>query len=172
MGDQRMTQPFRLSHLDSDQVRQAYALVRIGAPETTLEQWQAYAESLGGSGGGVLGVFAGDNTIHGVATYLPETSLRHGRILRIDNFVTFELSHAAPARQALCEGLNLLAKGLGCDAVTLTLSGRSYSEATCPKCDGWIALGLEPDGMTFARKVGEAQSPQKPRQRQRAHATA
>ena len=121
---------FRLSHLSPDQMDMAYGLVRIAMPETHLPEWQSYARSLLGSGGAVLALTAPDGTIHGLASYMPEPSLRHGKVLRVDTFIAFELSRRAPARKALCDGLQATAEELGCSTVMYALDRRGLVGAT------------------------------------------
>lgn len=146
-------QHFTISQPGPGVIAQAYPLVRMTAPEVTLEQWREHAGRLFATGGGILAVSAGDSSLLGLATYRPEEDLRHGRVLRIDTIVTFELSHTSPARQALCEGLDRLARELGCSAVTLTLDCRGYVEPACPKCESWLKLGLEPETVTLAKTL-------------------
>jgi hypothetical protein len=146
-----MTQ-FELHHLRRDQMPEAYPLVRMIAPAVTPEQWLEYSAALLARGGGVLGVFAGDATLHGIATYTPEDCLRYGRVLRIENLVTFELNRGAPARQALCEGLELLGSALGCAAVVISVWGHDYAHDARRKCLGWSRIGLAPDGLLLAKR--------------------
>ena len=147
---------FTVSHLQAGQIAEAYALVRMAAPEVEPERWQAFADSQLGRHGGVLGVFAGDSTLHGVAAYRPDESLRHGRTLRVDTIVTFELNRSAPAREALCEALALLGRALDCASVTVAMPGRGYADPASAKAAPWSALGLALDAVLFVKKLPQA----------------
>lgn len=144
---------FTVSLLSGAQIREAWPLIRMAAPEVPLERWEDYARSLLERGGGLLGLFAGDATLHGAATFLPEDDLRHGRALRVDNIVTFELNRSAPARRVMCEALDLIAEGFGCAAVILTMGSRGYADPASPKAEGWHRLGLELDAVLFAKTL-------------------
>jgi hypothetical protein len=139
--------------LDLGQIRQAWPLVRMAAPDVTLEQSDRYARALLERGGGLIGVFAGDSTLHGLATYVLDDDLRHGRTLRTDNIITFELNRSAPARHTLLEALCLIGEGFGCTAVVLTMSNRGYADSSSPKAACWQGLGLSLDAVMFARKI-------------------
>lgn len=142
---------FSLSHLSADQTDTAFGLVRIALPGTRLADWQNYVRSLMVSGGAILALTAPDGGIHALASYMPEVSLRHGRALRVDLFIAFELSRTAPARKALCEGLQTLAKGLGCSTVLYTLDSRGLPNDTQDKVESWLKLGSTIEGVQLAQ---------------------
>ena len=73
------------------------------------------------------------------------------RALRVDLFVAFELSRTAPARKALCEGLQTLAKGLGCSTVLYTLDSRGLPKDTQNKVDSWLKLGSTIEGVQLSQ---------------------
>ena len=144
---------FSVSHLRTDMIPEAYALVRIAVPEVTFERWQEFADALIANGGGILGVFAGDATLHGLATYEIDNVLRHGRRLKVDTIVTFELTRLAPARKALCEALECRAAELGCTAMVLAMRSHGYADDASVKAEGWTTLGFGLDSITFARNL-------------------
>ncbi|MDT9600885.1 hypothetical protein [Sphingosinicella rhizophila] len=144
---------FSVSELRKDQIPEAYALIRMAAPEVAFQRWREFADALIADGGGILGVFAGDWTLHGLATYEVDDVLRHGRTMKVDTVVTFELNRLAPARKALCEGLERRAAELGCAAMMLAMRSRGYADGRSDKAEGWTALGLDLDGVTFAKVV-------------------
>ena len=121
---------FQLSHLSPDQMDNAYGLVRIALPGTPLPDWRRYANALLVSGGAILALTAEDGSIHALASYLPEPSLRYGRVLRVDTFIAFELSRRAPARRALCDALEAMAEGLDCSTVVYEQGSRGLMTPT------------------------------------------
>lgn len=157
---------FTVTHLDDDQLGEAYALVRAAAPDVSAERWHGFARMLRARDGGVLGAFAGDSTLHGIAAYRPETCLRGGLTLNVDALVTFELNRASPARAALCRALDLLGHALGCASVTVTMPGRGYADPASARARGWAGLGLALDSVVFKKNlaptlsVGEADEPE------------
>ena len=121
---------FQLSHLSPDKMDMAFGLVRIAIPGTRLPDWQRYANSLLVSGGAILALTAPDGSIHAIASYMPEPSLRYGRVLRVDTFIAFELSRRAPARKALCDALQAMAEGLDCSTVLYAQDSRGLMTPT------------------------------------------
>lgn len=150
--------PFIVTYLQESELALAFPLVRSVAPEAGLARWQAYARSLFEAEGGVLGVSTG-GSLQGIAIYRPEETLRHGRTLRVETIVSFELNQAAPARAAMCEALELLAASKGCPTLTVTMPSRGYVDPQSDKADRWATLGLAADSVVFSRKVEAAGAP-------------
>lgn len=144
---------FTVAPLEKDQIDGAYPLVRMAAPEVAPDAWRGFAERLIDNGDGILCVFAGDSTLHGLAAYRLDEGLRYGRMLRVDTIVTFELDRAAPARTALCAALERVAQQLECESLTLAMPSRGYADPDSAKAEAWSALGVGLDSVIFAKKV-------------------
>lgn len=144
---------FSLKPLSPDDVALAYPLVRMAMPDVQLEDWRSYVTCLLSAGGGVLTLVAPDGGIHALACWNVEQHLRHDLVLKVDTFVAFELSHRAPARAALCDGLQALADELGCATVLFTLESRGLIPTHSPLLEAWRKLGSELDAVQLARPV-------------------
>lgn len=96
---------FTLEPLTEDRIGEAYPLVRMVHPAMTFAEWekQALAHL---QDGGVLTLVAPSGIIQALAGWKDQ---QESAALRVDLFVVFELSRKAPARRALCEGLQALA---------------------------------------------------------------
>jgi len=136
-----------MAHADA-----AYPLVRAIAPEVTLDGWLDYVERRCRSGG-LMGLFGENDLLMGLFSYRLGERLRHGRVLALDEFVTFELSHAAPGRAALMAAAEQLARSLGCTALEVRIGARGLADAGSPKVGGWASLGAAPDSMVFVKPL-------------------
>jgi hypothetical protein len=74
-------------------------------------------------------------------------------VLALDDFVTFELSRAAPGRAALMAAAEELARSLGCTGLEVRIASRGFAEPDSPKADGWLALGLALDSVIFVKSL-------------------
>ena len=156
---------FTVTYLGQDELQAAYPLVRVAAPDVTLEAWREHASRLIGEGGGVLAASTGGGALQGIALYRHEYMLRHGKTLSVEAIVSFELSRAAPARAALCEALEVLALANGCDSIVVTLPARGYADAASDKALGWNANGMKLDSVVFARRLPRAAGRARPQTR-------
>lgn len=140
---------FCVDELKTSEADSAFPLVRAIAPEVTLDDWRDYVlrRSLQG---GLLGLFGADGEVTGLLSYRLGERLRHGTVLALDDFVTFELSQNAPGRRALLAAAEELARTLGCTGVELRIGARGIADSSSPKVAGWIALGLDIDSIVFA----------------------
>jgi len=139
----------------------AFALIRVTAPEVSAEQWSDYARKVR-LRGGLLGLIGADGALFGLVTYRVEESLRRGRLLLLDNFVTFELNRAAPGRHALCNAAEVLAREQGCTAIEVRLDSRGYVDQTTVKARGWMSLGHSLAAVVFVKFLAariDAESP-------------
>lgn len=151
-----MTTLLTVTGIDGKQLEEAYALIRTLAPEVTLARWLDFATPIADAGkdkGGVLGVFGEDGSMFGLLTWRKEDCLRYGRVLIVENLVTFELSRAAPARKALSGAVKAIARKEQCSAVRLIVAGRGLVDPGSDKASGWTSLGLEAEGVIFTRKM-------------------
>ena len=128
----------------------AYLLIRNIAPEVSPEQWSDYARKAELSGG-LLGLVGTEGALFGLVTYRVEESLRRGRFLLIDNFVTFEFSRAAPGRHALCNAAEALAREHGCTAIEVRLDSRGFVDHVTAKAQGWLDLGHSLAAVVFVK---------------------
>lgn len=143
---------FYVDALTPVQADGAYPLVRSIAPEVTLEEWRDYVQRRYRSGG-LLGLKNENDDIIGVISYRLGERMRHGLVLALDDFVTFELSQAAPGRAALLEAAEKLGRDLGCTGLELRVGSRGVADARAPKAQGWTALGLTLDAAIFVKPL-------------------
>lgn len=130
----------------------AYPLVRAIAPEVTLEEWLDYVVRRCREGG-LMGLFCNDDTLVGLFSYRFGERLRHGRVLALDDFVTFELSQAAPARAVLMTAAVNLARSLGCTGLEVRVGSRGIADPKSARASGWLALGVELDSVIFVKPL-------------------
>lgn len=143
---------FVASQVQSDQISAAFPLVRMAMPELDPGSWTRFVAGLAEHGGALLGVFAGDATLHGIAIYRIEESLK-GRRFVVDALVTFELIRAAPARSALMDALEREAVDCGCAALALSMPAKSWLGGTSTKAKAWLREGFALDTIILARPL-------------------
>ncbi|WP_246450353.1 hypothetical protein [Sphingomonas rhizophila] len=134
------------------QADSAYPLIRAVAPEVTLEGWKDYVQRRYRSGG-LLGLWDNRGGIVGVLSYRLGERMRHGLVLALDDFVTFELSQAAPGRAALLEAAEKLGRDLGCTGLELRIGAKGLADPTAPRAKGWVALGLDLDSIVLVKQL-------------------
>ena len=139
-----------VSNLELGRVSEAYPLIRRQA-QVGPEQWEAFCRQLVEQGGGVLAVLAEDQRVHGVAAYLPVTSLRHGSALRVEAIAAFELSHISRVRDVLSAALDELARKKGCEVLMVSLDAKGMSSPRSHRRRGWESLGLTAETIEFVR---------------------
>lgn len=144
---------FTVVHLREDRLDETLPLVRTAAPLVTAERWRRFARSLRDSDGGLLAAFDGDGRAHGVAAYRLEESLVHGRTLRVEPMVTFELSRSAPARAALCRALEFLALAKVCDSLIISAPSRGYADPQSPKAGAWASLDFDLASVALVKRL-------------------
>ena len=143
---------FSVVDIDEKQLDAAYALVRTVMPDVSAQQWREYAGSAR-MRGGLLGLVGPNENLFGFLAYRDEHSLRHGRTLHIDQFVTFELSRSAPGRQALYEAAEALARSRDCKAIELRLEKCGIANSSVSKAQYWFDLGCSLDSMIFCKPL-------------------
>lgn len=143
---------FYVDALTPAQADGAYPLVRSIAPEVTVEGWRDYVQRRYRAGG-LLGLHDENDCIVGVLSYRLGERMRHGLVLALDDFVTFELSKAAPGRAALLEAAERLGRELGCTGLELRVGARGLADPQAPKAQGWISLGLELDSIVLVKPL-------------------
>ncbi len=130
----------------------AYPLVRAIAPEVSLEEWLDYVVRRCRDGG-LMGLFHSDGSLVGLFSYRFGERLRHGRVLALDDFVTFELSQAAPGRAVLMTAATNLARSLGCTGLEVRVGSRGIADPATAKAAGWLALGVDLDSVIFVKPL-------------------
>lgn len=143
---------FYVVALDMMEADAAYPLVRSIAPEVTLDQWLHYVERRCREGG-LTGLIGADGALIGLFSYRFGERLRHGRVLALDDFVTFELSQAAPAREALLRAAEDLARSFGCTGLEVRVGARGFTDVGSPKTVGWLHQGMALDSVIFAKRL-------------------
>lgn len=144
---------FYVDALKLENAFSAFPLVRAIAPEISLDEWLDYVERRCREGG-LVGLFLGsDAVLSGLFSYRFGERLRHGRVLALDDFVSFELTQAAPARQALMSAAEELARSLGCTGLEVRVGQRGFADASSPRAQGWLSLGLTLDSVIFVKTL-------------------
>ena len=143
---------FYVDALPPAQADGAYPLIRAVAPEVSLEGWRDYVQRRYRMGG-LLGLKSEAGGIVGVLSYRLGERMRHGLVLALDDFVTFELSRAAPGRAALLEAAERLALDLGCTGLELRLAAKGFVDGNGAKTEGWTSLGLALDSVIFVKPL-------------------
>lgn len=143
---------FYVDELKPSEAGLAFPLVRAIAPEVTMETWLDYVRRRSMQGG-LLGLFGADGELSGLLSYRLGQRLRHGTVLALEDFVTFELSKAAPGRRALLAAAEELGRQLGCTGMELRVAKRGLADDGTPKAAGWISLGLDLDSVILAKRL-------------------
>jgi len=118
---------FAVITIGPDEAEQVYALIRTLAPEVPPDLWTAFVASCR-EPGELLGLRAPDGGIFGMTSYRIEECTRLGRVMLVDNFLTVELSRAAPGRTLLTSRLEEIAAAQHCTVVRQVTA-----------CGGWLA---------------------------------
>ena len=144
---------FYVDELKPGEAGLAFPLVRAIAPEVTMDGWLDYVRRRSMQGG-LLGLFGADGELSGLVSYRLGQRLRHGTVLALEDFVTFELSQAAPGRRALLAAAEELAKALGCTGLELRVGKRGLADDGSQRAIGWTSLGLDLDSVIFVKSLG------------------
>lgn len=147
-----LNQQFSVDELTPRRADAAFPLIRAIRPEVTLDDWRHYVRRRSMQGG-LLGLLGADGQISGLLSYRLGERLRHGTVLALDDFVTFELSRNAPGRQALLAAAEDLAVKLGCTGLELRVGHRGCADTDSPKANGWTSLGLALDSVVFVKAL-------------------
>jgi len=144
---------FTIVNLQEDRYDVALPLVRMAAPLTTLESWRAFVRTLFAGTGGIFAAIASDGRPYGIAAYCPDHTLLHGRVLRVEPLVTFELHRSAPVKAALCDALETTARAKGCGTIMISTGHRGYADIQGPKAAAWAAHGFEIASVDLVRRL-------------------
>lgn len=129
----------------------AYPLVRAIAPEVSSHEWRDYVRRRCRDGG-FKGLFDDNELLVGLFSYRFGERLRQGRVLALDDFVTFELSQTAPGRRLLMSVAEVFARRNGCTGIEVRIGSRGFVEAGSTKASGWLALGLALESVVFTKR--------------------
>lgn len=140
--------------MSEDGFESLYPLVRTALPDVSLSQWFGYARPIK-KRGGILALVGSNETLFGFLTYRLEMTLKHGPVLRLNNFVTFELSRAGAGRRALYDAAEELARKLKCAAVELRVSGRGYNDDAWASAQTWAGLGFQLESVVLSKRLIE-----------------
>lgn len=143
---------FYVDALTPAQADGAYPLIRAIAPDVTIEGWRDYVQRRYRAGG-LLGLKDEQGGIIGVLSYRLGERMRHGLVLALDDFVTFELSQSAPGRVALLEAAEKLGRDLGCTGLELRVGARGIADSDSSRAQGWTGLGLSLDAVIFVKPI-------------------
>lgn len=130
----------------------AYHLVRAIAPEVTPKDWKNYVRRRCRDGG-FKGLFDDNGMLIGLFSYRLGERLRQGRVLALDDFVTFELSQAAPGRKLLMATAEKLARHRGCTGIEVRIGARGIADEHGAKAHGWTSLGLALVSVIFVKSL-------------------
>jgi hypothetical protein len=143
---------FYVDELKPGESEMAFPLIRAIAADVSLDDWRDYVRRRSMQGG-LLGLFGADGEISGLLSYRLGERLRHGTVLAVDDFVTFELSRNAPGRQTLFDAAQELARSHGCAGLELRVGHRGFTDPACQKAEGWMSLGLALDSVVFVKSL-------------------
>ena len=148
-----LTMPlYSVVDIGEDAFDSVYPLVRMMAPEVSLEHWLDYAR-MAQSRGGLLGLFGPDGSLFGFLAWRKETTLRRGTVLHIDKLMTVELSRTGAARRSLWDAAEALALRENCTAIDLRMTGPDCDAFVMPKANGWSRLGHKVGGIIFTKPL-------------------
>ncbi len=112
------------TRLTPKEIDQAFALIQLEAPETTLAGWRSFARTAGRGKcpPGLAAVKDARGYLSGLCAYRHTRSLRHGAILAVDCFVALDFLNTKGAADLLLRHLEEAAVATGCSAIEITLA--------------------------------------------------
>jgi hypothetical protein len=143
---------FYVVELGIKEADDAYPLVRSIAPEVGPSGWRSYVRRRCREGG-FKGLFDINGMLVGMFSYRLGERLRKGRVLALDDFVTFELSQAAPGRKLLMAVGEKLARHMGCTGIEVRIGGRGLADPDSDKACGWRTLGMGLESVVFEKSL-------------------
>lgn len=148
----------RTGTLNANKIDQAYGLVRLAAPQISLEAWRDFANSLISPSeapeSGIVTVEDARGYIRGLVGYAIDRDLEHGRTLMAKNFIALDGTRQAREKVAftLIRALEALARDTGCRAIRTIVH-----EPQAALRDAWIIEVLKGAGHhTEARRFIKA----------------
>jgi len=132
----------------------AYHLIRAIAPEVGPNEWRNYVRRRCRDGG-FKGLFDENGLLVGLFSYRLGERLKLGRVLVLDDFVTFELSRLAPGRKLLMAMAEKLALQMGCSGFEVRIGSRGVADPGTDKAGGWLGLGMDLDSVVFVKSLDQ-----------------
>lgn len=156
---------FYVVELGIEEADDAYPLIRSIAPEVSPDAWRRYVRRRCRDGG-FIGLFDSNELLIGLFSYRFGERLRQGRVLALDDFVTFELSRAAPGRSLLMEVAERYARNRGCTGIEVRTGARGIADPGATKAGGWLAIGMNLESVVFVKSLpGSSERPRRTRAR-------
>ena len=141
---------FYVVGLGIEEADAAYPLIRAIAPEVGPHEWRRYVRRRCRDGG-FKGLFDNNDLLVGLFSYRFGERLRQGRVLALDDFVTFELSQAAPGRSLLMAVAERYARHRGCTGIEVRIGARGIADAGAARAIGWLSLGMDLESVVFVK---------------------
>lgn len=139
--------------MSADRLGSLYPLVRAAFPGTSFERWLACGREMIGRGG-VLALCGSDNSPFGFLSFEVRPTLKHGRTLRVDDFVVFELGRRGDGRRALLDAVEARARMEGCSILELRSGGRGRGgDRSGKEASTWIDLGFSLEGVLVTKPI-------------------
>jgi hypothetical protein len=142
---------FYVVGLGIEEADDAYPLIRSIAPEVGPNDWRRYVRRRCHDGG-FKGLVGSNGLLVGLFSYRFGERLRQGRVLALDDFVTFELSNGAPGRKLLMATAERYARHRGCTGIEVRIGSRGIADPGAAKASGWLALGLDLESVVFVKR--------------------
>ena len=153
MGAEPSYKPqFYVVGLGIEEADDAYHLIRAIAPEVGPHEWRKYVRRRCRDGG-FKGLFDDNGILVGLFSFRLGERLRQGRVLALDDFVTFELSQTAPGRKLLMAVAENFARHLGCTGIEVRIGGRGIANPEAAKSAGWLGLGMTLESVVFVKSL-------------------
>jgi hypothetical protein len=110
------------SHLEGEQIEQAYPVVQAMCTDLSLCQWSGFARAMVGAApaildSGIIAARGAHDYIQGVFSYVIAPDLCHGRSLLADNFVALDMRTNSVVASALIRAMCVLARERGCATI-------------------------------------------------------
>lgn len=131
-----MHRTYTIKSLSSKNAAQAYPLIQAALPSVSLETWLAYAANINKPTAEATEIIIIESTrgyIHGLLHYNVITTLRHGKVLNVENFIALDIGDRAAAIKMLIGVMEDIGRKFHCAAIHTTLPDawiRAASNAT------------------------------------------
>lgn len=119
-----MPRNYKIKSLSPENAALAYPLIQAVLPAVSLEAWLAYTAKINQSTAEATGIIIVESSrgyIHGLFHYNEATTLGHGKVLNVDNFIALDTGDRAAAIKMLIGVMEDLAREFGCDAIHTNL---------------------------------------------------
>lgn len=140
---------FDIVPLARTRIDQAFPIVQSVLPRMNIDSWRRYADRLIAAelrnGRPTTGILAADANgyLYGLCSFRLETSLQHGEVLVVDDFMVSDLVHQRSVAASLLAGIDGLARQRGCTAIHTALPAEDASPLDCRR---WLVEELRGQG--------------------------